>query len=43
VLLDPSKLISAIWQFSVPVAAEGENDNPMCAGSVTIDDIKFYH
>jgi hypothetical protein len=43
VLLDPSKLISTIWQFTVPVAAEGENDNPMCAGSVTIDDIKFYH
>jgi len=43
VLLDPSKLISTIWQFTVPVAAEGENDNPMCAGSVTIDDIRFYH
>jgi hypothetical protein len=40
--LDPSKLISTIWQFTVPVAAEGESDNPMCTGAITIDDIRFY-
>ena len=40
--LDPSKLISTQWQITVPVAAEGETDNPMCTGSVTIDDVKFY-
>ena len=40
--LDSSKLISTLWQFSVPVAAEGENYNPLCTGSLTIDDIKFY-
>jgi hypothetical protein len=41
--LDPSKLISTIWQFTVPVAAEGASDNPICTGAVTIDDIRFYH
>ena len=25
-----------------PVAAEGENDNPLCTGSLTIGDIRFY-
>ena len=40
--LDPSKLISTQWQFTVPVAAEGETDNPMCKGSVTVDNVKFY-
>jgi hypothetical protein len=40
--LDPTKLISTQWQFTVPVAAEGETDNPMCTASVTIDNVKFY-
>jgi hypothetical protein len=40
--LDSTKLISTQWQFTVPVAAEGETDNPMCTASVTIDNVKFY-
>ena len=40
--LDSTKLISTQWQFTVPVAAEGETDNPMCKGSVTVDNVKFY-
>jgi hypothetical protein len=40
--LDPSQLISTQWQFTVPVAAEGETDNPMCMARVTIDNVKFY-
>ena len=41
--LDTTRLISTLWQFSVPVAAEDGDDNPLCTGSVTIDDVKFYH
>jgi hypothetical protein len=41
--LDSTKLIATLWQFTVPVAAEGDNAPQMCTGSVTIDDVKFYH
>lgn len=40
--LDSSKLISTVWQFTVPVAPYEGGGIEMCTGSVTIDDIKFY-
>ena len=40
--LDPSKLISVVWQFVVPVAAENGEPTPTCAGTIAIDDVKFY-
>jgi hypothetical protein len=40
--IDATKLISVLWDFIVPVAAEGDDGNHMCTGDVTIDDIRFY-
>jgi hypothetical protein len=41
--IDATKLIFVLWQFIVPVAAEGDSGNQTCTGNVTIDDIRFYH
>jgi hypothetical protein len=41
--IDPTRLIFTLWQFIVPIAADDGSATPMCTGSVTIDDIKFYH
>jgi len=40
--LDPTKLIFTQWQFTVPVAPDDGGGIEMCAGSVTIDDVRFY-
>jgi hypothetical protein len=40
--IDPAKLIFAVWQFIVPIAADDGSATPPCAANVTIDDIKFY-
>jgi hypothetical protein len=40
--LDPAKLIFTLWQFVVPVAADGGSDSPPCSANLTIGDIKFY-
>jgi len=40
--LDPAKLIFALWQFVVPIAADDGSATPPCSASLTISDIKFY-
>jgi hypothetical protein len=40
--IDPSKLIFALWQFVVPVAADDGSATPPCTANVTIDDVRFY-
>lgn len=40
--LDPAKLIFALWQFVVPIAADDGSATPPCTASLTIRDLKFY-
>jgi hypothetical protein len=40
--IDPAKLIFALWQFVVPVAADDGSATPPCTANVTIDDVRFY-
>ena len=40
--IDATKLIDVLWDFVVPMAAEGDDGNQMCTGEVTIDNIRFY-
>jgi hypothetical protein len=40
--LDPAKLVFTLWQFVVPIAADGGNESPPCSANLAIEDIKFY-
>jgi len=40
--LDSTKLIFALWQFIVPVAADDGSATAPCSANLTIRDIKFY-
>jgi len=40
--IDPAKLVFALWQFIVPVAADDGSATPPCTANVTVDDVRFY-
>lgn len=43
IALDPAKLDSVQWVFTIPAAAAGDGGAPMCTANLTIDNVKFYH
>jgi hypothetical protein len=42
--LDTTKLIFALWQFTIPAGASATADGgaPACVADITIDNVAFY-